>query len=70
MGLLVLVFGVGLVVPSWPFGDDGAGAQEAQSEAAAPVCRAGFVFDSGSSLCVRSEFAVPEAAPPAAAPSR
>jgi len=54
VGLLVLVFGVGLVVPSWPFGDDGAGAQEAQPEAAAPVCRSGFVFDSGSSLCERS----------------
>ena len=54
VGLLVLVFGVGLVVPSWPFGDDGAGAQEAPAGAVVPVCRAGYTFDSGSSLCEKS----------------
>ena len=59
VGVLVLVLAVGLVVPSWPFGDGEAEAQAA-AEAVAPVCRAGYSFDSGSSLCVKTEFGVPE----------
>ena len=53
-----MVFAVGLVVPSWPFGDDGAEAQEEM--VARPLCRAGYTFDSGSSRCAKTEFAVPE----------
>ncbi|MCY4631026.1 MAG: hypothetical protein OXE75_09130, partial [bacterium] len=54
--MLVLVLAVGLVVPSWPFGDDADA--EAQTTVA-PECREGYEFDPASGLCERTEFDLP-----------